>query len=174
MKALKSAGFSSAAVAHLTVDDVRAADSDQVPIAIDTEGETIVNVSADWYDQLQRTRNVVNEMSKNWLGNREGPNEKSGGPKDKYNDALAVWLAGSGGDNPHVRITIDKTSNSKDDTRGNIPGGKNDVRIDVEEADPKKEELLCEPNQKSDTSSLPGGLRVTFSGPEGSARLHPE
>lgn len=161
LKALSSAGFGAASVNAITVDDVKAADSDQVTIAITCDGERKKRVSSDWYDHLVRARRVKNEIEENWLYSTD-----SG--KDSYDDVFAVWLdAGTDSNNPHVKVTIDKNSSSKEETRGNVPERRDNVRIDVEEA-PREHEQVCEPKCKQDTSEMPGGLSVSINGNGGS------
>lgn len=53
MKIAAATGMSSVAASQLTVDDVKATDSDQVRIPLDTEGEYKTNVPADWYNKLK-------------------------------------------------------------------------------------------------------------------------
>jgi len=58
MNTLTAFGFSATTAAALQASDVKAADSDQVPISIDHSGDSIVMVDADWYDRLKRTRDT--------------------------------------------------------------------------------------------------------------------
>lgn len=161
LKALSAAGFSSIAAHRLTVEDVRAAVSDQVPISLDTEGENTVMVDADWYDRLVHARDVFENVERRWTGRSE---------RDPNNDVLGFWLsAGKGNDNPHIILSIDRDSESKVEARGRIPEERGGIRIEVEEA-PREEELMCEDKIHPYASNyMPGGLRVTFHGPRESA-----
>lgn len=160
IKALSSAGFGAASVSAITVDDVKASDSDQVTISLTCDGDRKKRVSSDWYDHLVRARRVKKKMEENWLHSGRGN-------KDSHNDVFGVWLdAGTGSNNPHVKVTIDKNSSTKDETRGNVPERRNDVSIDVEEA-PREYESMCDPKCKQDTSNMPGGLSVSINGDGG-------
>lgn len=55
VKMLTASGVAPAAASLITVDDVKGADNDQVPISLDTNGEYKVNVAADWYDRVVHT-----------------------------------------------------------------------------------------------------------------------
>lgn len=155
VKILSSAGFGAASVSALTVDDVKAADSDQVTIALTCDGERTKRVSSDWYDAVVRARRVKETVENNWLSSGNGE-------RDTHNDVFGVWLdAGTGANAPHVIVTIDEDSSTKAETRGSVPERRNDVRIAVEEA-PREYESMCDPKCKSDTSEMPGGLEVCF------------
>lgn len=65
LKYLTAAGMAPSAAANITVDDVKAADSDQVPISIDVDGEIIEHVPADWYDRVVHTRDVRDKLARN-------------------------------------------------------------------------------------------------------------
>lgn len=157
LSALSSAGFGTATVSSLTIDDVKAADSDQVTIALTCDGDRKERVSSDWYDHLVRARRVTQRMEKNWLGSGNSN-------RDTHNDVFGVWLnSGSGSNAPHVIITIDRNSSTKDETRGEVPERRNDVRIEVEERS-REYESACDPKCKENLSEMPGGLEVCFDG----------
>lgn len=159
LQAASAAGFGTATISTITVDDVKAADSDEVTISITCDGSRKVRVSSDWYDYLERTRRVKKKMENNWLSS--GSNN---GQKDKHNDVMAVWLnAGTGSQNPHLILTIDEDSDTKDETRGDIPEWKNNVRIAVEEAE-REYKPACDPQCKSNLDTMPGGLSVSIQG----------
>jgi len=157
LKTLSSAGFGAATVGAISVDDVKAADSDQVTIALTCDGERKMRVSSDWYDHLVRARRVKEKVEDGWL-------QSGNGNKDKHNDVFGVWLdAGTGSNNPHVIVSIDEDSSTKGETRGEVPERRDDVRIAVEEMS-REFEAVCEPKCKSSTSEMPGGLEVCFDG----------
>lgn len=161
LKSLSAAGFGTFAATHLTVDDVRGAASDEVPIYLDTEGETVEYVSADWYDQVVHTRDVYDRMERRWTGRSE---------RDPHNDVFGLWYTpGKGAQNPSIILSLDKDSPTKDETRGRIPEEKHGVEVQVEDA-PREEELTAECDDQAfccPRTTMPGGLRVTFDGPEG-------
>jgi hypothetical protein len=153
MKILSAAGLCSASIKFVSTDDVKASDSDQVTISIDNSGERKKQVSADWYDQLVRARRVKNKMQNTWL-------DPNGNDKDKYDDVFGVWLdAGTGSNNPHVILTVDKNSDTKGETRGEIPEREEEVRIAVEEA-AQDYEPACDDKCKNSTDAMPGGLEI--------------
>lgn len=128
MKVLSASGFSGFAVSHLTVEDVKAAASDQVPIVYaiapdpdeepSEEGasmtERVKNVPADWYDDLQHALNVHEKAQ---LGNRPGVVATGVSPGDY------------GGQNAHIDVSIsqkalqqtDEGPDHIDDVRGALP-----------------------------------------------------
>lgn len=119
MKIASAAGFSSATAAALTPEDVKAADSDQVTIAFDIQGEVKHQVPADWYDHLVRARDVRDNIEKRFL---------------ERNGVSAVGLsAGKNQDNPHVQVTLTRENEASEERRGEIPERENEVRVDIEE-----------------------------------------
>lgn len=142
MKLATAAGVPIATATHLTADDVKAADSDQMTISFDTEGNYKKRVAADWYDHFIRARDINDEITKKFWG-REGIER--------------IGLRGGGNnDNPHVIVALDESKSEKENRRGEIPEWKNDVRIDViEESGEKK--LNCD-DENADVSQLPGGV----------------
>lgn len=165
MKALSTTGLASASIGALSVDDVRGAASDEVPIALDTEGNSTEYVDADWYDRLVRARKVRNAVDENWLSETA-----SEGTREVRQAVIGVWLdAGSGTSEPHVIVSLDRDAAGLAEARGAIPERRNGVPIRLEETD-REEELACSPQSKSDTSSMPGGLAVNFSGSDGSTQ----
>jgi len=182
LRTLTACGFAAGTAAALTPEDINAAGSDQVPITIDTSGESVVMVDADWYDRVQEARKVFQKMKNEWLpeqaDNNVRENRGRGKGKDKHDDVSGVWFsAGKGNDNPHVIVSIDQESESKDNTRGNIPERRQGVRIEVEEMNREKELAWdhnnCDDKEKSNTTEMPGGLQVRFQGRDGSGTLTP-
>ena len=177
LKTLTAFGFSASTAIVLTPGDVQAADSDQVPISIDHSNTSIVMVDADWYDRLQETRDNFDAMKRDWLPprGRRNSNEgnknsgKSHGPKDMHNDVIGLYIsAGKGNDNPHIIVSIDQESDTKDETRGNIPEQRGESRIEIEERDSEKELALehsnCNDKEVSNPDKIPGGVRISFAG----------
>lgn len=182
LKTLTAFGFSSATAAALTPNDVQAADSDQVPISIDHSEESTVMVDADWYDRLQATRDTFGAMKRDWLppqGRRNSnKSQKAHGPKDKHDDVIGLYIsAGKGNDNPHIIVSIDQDSNTKDETRGNIPERRGGSRIKIEERDREKELAVdhtnCDDKEVSNPDRIPGGVRIRFAGRDGHGTLTP-
>ncbi|MCY4729814.1 twin-arginine translocation signal domain-containing protein [Natronomonas gomsonensis] len=68
MKAAAAAGMSSAAVLTMTPDDVKAADSDQVTIPFDTEGEEKKQIAADVLDWYYRARDATDKIKEAHFG----------------------------------------------------------------------------------------------------------
>lgn len=168
LKALSTAGAGTATLQAMTVDDVKAADSDQVTITMTCGRDIKQRVPADWYDFLIRARKVKRRLTDNWLST----NSHSGN-KDGDNDVFGVWLdAGKGGSNPHVVVTIDENSNTKGETKGKIPERKNDVAVEVETAE-REYETACDPECK-DVGDIPGGLEVSVEDVSGKGTLGPQ
>lgn len=163
LKTLSAAGFTSATIGALSVEDVKAAASDQVPIALDVDGESIEYVDADWYDRVVRARKVQDALEKEWL-----PEEPTS-TRDLVRDAVfGVWLnAGSGNSDPHIVLSLDKNAKALGEARGAVPERKQGIPVRIEETERDMELTACDPNSKSDTSSMPGGLAVNFSGDAG-------
>lgn len=178
MKMSSALGFSGATALNLTPEDVKAADSDQVPIALGYSSDTKVMVDADWYDRLIIARRQLQKLSEGWL---EGTNSRA--TRDEHDDVHSVWLdAGKGGKLPSLIMSVDKESPTKNETRGNIPEFSNGIEVEVEETPRRVQETThadedphplepcgphgCEHYPKSDKSELPGGLKVEFYGSE--------
>lgn len=122
MKYLTAAGMTPVAASRITVDDVKAADSDQVPISLDVEGEIKKNVPADWYDQLIKTRDVRDRV-----GNNHG-HRKS---------VISVgYSGGEGTENPHLVITFNKNSDQKEKDKSETPEERDGIEIKKQEVEP--------------------------------------
>ena len=67
IKLLSGAGMSAATLRSLSVDDVAAADSDQMTIPLDVEGKSKVRVSSDWYDRMVHARGVHRKVRQKWM-----------------------------------------------------------------------------------------------------------
>lgn len=144
VKTLASGGAGAATIANATVDDVKAANNDQVRISYDVTGEHKKLVPADWYDHLRRARKIRDKM------------ERAHFQKD---GVIAVgYSAGEyGGDNPHVLVGLEQSNDKADERRGEIPEYKNDIRIDTYETE--RGEANCEP-EFSNQDDVPGGVSV--------------
>ena len=105
MQAATAIGFSSPVAMNISVDDVKAADSDQVTVSFDVSGNTKYTVAADRMDWLQKTKSA-NEDLKNKYYQREG--------------VLGVGMSGGKGeDNPHVVVSLDR-DNKESGEKGRI------------------------------------------------------
>jgi len=144
MRAAAAAGLSGSTLAHIAADDVKAADTDQVRISIDTEGNHKTNVPADWYNKVKDAREASNRIKKGYL-NREGVIGVEHTP------------GSSGGENPKVRVTLSKNSDKKDERRGEIPERQDDTEVVIEEAG--KTVAECDPAYLEGPET-PGGLRI--------------
>lgn len=138
MKLLSASGFGGFAVSHLTVDDVKAAADDQVPIvyaiASDPDAEPsedgasmverVKNVPADWYDNLQKAF-AVHEAAQ--LGERPGVVATGVSPGDY------------GGENAYIDVSLSQEALERtgmgpthvDDVRGALPETIEGVPIEV-------------------------------------------
>lgn len=137
-------GMTPIAASHITIDDVKAADSDQVPISIDTEGRYKTNVPKDWYERLKNAEEAKEELENKFI-NREG--------------IVAVgYDAGSNsGENPKAKVYLEKKHPKKEKRRGEIPERKNGVEVDVLEEE--KGSGDCDPNYY-EYDDVPGGLQI--------------
>ena len=167
MKAAMASGFSVLTASRLTVDDVKAADSDEVVIYYDTEGRDKTHVPKGWYDYIQRARDV-NERMKKRFTDREGISD------------IGMRVGDTSEDNPYVFIGVDKNSSKKDERRGEVPEERDGIRIEVEERDPsaRKAEAQCADEKYDQDDQIPGGLGLeeAVSGNDGSftSRLFPD
>lgn len=95
MRFMAASGAGASTLANMSVEDVKASDSDQVQISFDTEGNHKSMVPADWYDRLRQARSARDDMEHQFY-NKEG--------------VISVgYSAGSfGGDNPHVLVGLDE------------------------------------------------------------------
>ncbi|MEZ3116111.1 hypothetical protein RYH80_09315 [Halobaculum sp. MBLA0147] len=170
LRVLSAAGISSAAAGALSVDHVRGAASDQVPVAYDVEGNSEGYVPADWYDRLAKARDVRDRLDGEFLP--EPASDRAETATERVRDAVTgVWLdAGTGNSEPHVIVSLDEESESLGDARGAVPERMRGIDIEVEVAEREEELTDCTPKQKGDTSQMPGGLSVDFSSEESSAR----
>lgn len=151
MKMAGAAGFGAATAANMTVDDVKAAASDQVTISFDISGRTKKQVPADWYDQVQRAKKATERIKEKYMG-REGivgiGRDAGGGAR--------------GNGNPSVNVVLDSGSNAKDERRGELPERANGTPVKIEEQDPDKrtadnhEDTTCNA-EAGDVDALPGG-----------------
>jgi hypothetical protein len=116
MKRMGAAGIPLATAANLSVDEVRAADSDEVAITVDTEGEDVRYVDSTWYDNLRQAEKVQNKMRNRM--NREGVVGIHVDPGDKK------------GTKPHIVVTVPNNGKGERE-RGRTPERKDGVRVRV-------------------------------------------
>lgn len=151
MKLMAASGFSGPALANISVDDVKAADSDQVPVSMDYDGNWKKMVPADWMDRMKRAEDAREKIKSNWRNNK---------------DVFSVWLNSGefGGENPHIEVGIDYNSNSKDETRGKIPEEKDGVPVEVFEEGKNERADNCKQCNNYDNVSvdphIPGGVQI--------------
>ena len=149
MQAATAIGFSSPVVMNMSVNDVKAADSDQVTVSFDVSGNTKYTVAADRMDWLQKAKSA-NEHIKNKYYQREG--------------ILGVGMSGGKGeDNPHVVVSLDRDNNSSEERRGELPEEHNGIRIETQERD-KEETHLCNEDCIPESEKFPGGQSVNPAG----------
>lgn len=142
MNLATGAGFSTLTAAQMTVDDVKAAASDEVTVPIDTEGEYKIRVSEDWHERVRDAREA-NKRMKQRFSERNGVVSVGYSPGDM------------GGENPSVRVGIDPDHDEADERRGELPEREN--RTPVRPIDEKPGEAHCNP-EYTDRDNLPGGL----------------
>lgn len=145
VKMASAVGLSSAVAAQMTVDDVKASDSDQVTISLDTHGQRKWTMEADYLDWIQRARNATERIKKNHFG-------KSG-------IHSVGMVGGQGEDNPHVSVWLEKNNSEKDERRGELPEESEGVRIETEEKEDEFE-LHCEPDCVPQGADFPGGQEI--------------
>lgn len=145
VKLASAVGLSSAVASQMTVDDVKASDSDQVTVSLDVDGQRKYTMAADRLDWLQRATKA-NEYIKSNHRHKKG----------------VVSIGMSGGDkedNPHVVVKLDKNSNEKDERRGEIPENRNGVRIETQEVE-RELHLACDTQCVSEGTNFPGGQKI--------------
>ena len=150
LRTLTAAGVTPVAASRITVDDVKAADDDQVPISLDVKGEIKKNVPADWYDKLIHTRDIRSKLSRN---------------HDHRESVLGVGYSPGkrGGENPYIIVELNEDSDSKEQDKSEIPDEREGVTIEKEEVkaaspdncpDTPYYESLCD---NYDCTTLPEG-----------------
>lgn len=140
-----SAGISTAVAANMTVDDVKAADSDQVTISLDCRGNRKYTTAADYLEWCQRAKRATDHIT-------EAHFDKEG--------VLSVGMnGGKSQDNPHVVVTIDKNSNKKEERRGEIPEEQNGVRVETRERE-NNIRLACNTDCVDSSKNFPGGQHI--------------
>lgn len=143
-------GISSAVATNMTVDDVKASDSNQVTISLDVDGERKYVMDADYLDWVRRATRATTRIQNRFTdqGDLEDGLMKIG------------MVTGDGEDNPHVRVVIDD-SDTGDKRRSEMPERENGVRVEVEEGQDGEGRQTCEAEcwPESD-GSFPGGQRV--------------
>lgn len=147
MKLASSVGLSSAVVANMTIDDVKASDSDQVTISLDVDGQRKYAIDADYLDWVQRATRVTERITRNHF-------EKSSV------DSVST-RGGEGEENPHVVVTINRNDNNADKHRGEIPEERDGVQVKVQEGEGEGESLMCDGMECIDESlDFPGGQPI--------------
>lgn len=155
MKAATAAGMSTASALTLTPKDVKAADSDQVTIPFDVDGEIKRQVDADMMDWYYRARDATNQISGEFL-TRDGV-------------AAVGTVGGVPKDNPHVIVRLEDSNGKADERRGELPEERNAVRVETETASDSDFEEHCDPDFWSESykDEFPGGMRVTATSNDG-------
>lgn len=148
-----AAGISTAVAANMTVDDVKASDSDQVTISLDCHGERKYRTDADHLEWAQRARRATENIKRGYFG-------KSG--------ILSVGTTGGKGqENPRVIVTLDENSNGKDERRGELPEEKNGVGVEVRERNREDYNLACSTNCIDEGADFPGGQHIDINSTTG-------
>lgn len=156
MQAALAAGFPATAALSMTPEDVKAADSDQVTIPFDTEGNYKIQVNAADYDHFMRAKGIRDDIESEFR-EREG--------------IIGISLRGGLGKN-YVQVNLDPENSAKEERRGELPERRNDVRIEPKEEDPspnlshKNSDDECVRHRNCDIEmmdpttrdTLPGGL----------------
>lgn len=143
MKIATASGMSSVAASQLTVEDVKATDSDQVRIPLDTEGKYKTNVPADWYEMLKDAEKAKEEITKEFINSE--PVVSVGHDAGQY-----------GGENPRVTVGIDPDHGKADEKRGEVPERRRGIEVETEDEKPGQAHD-CDP-AFWDSDSYPGGL----------------
>lgn len=125
LDALTAAGVAPVAASRITVDDVKAADDDQIPISLDVKGELKYNVPADWYDRLVHARDVRDKVNRN-----------HGHRGSIY--GIGINPGRKGGENPQIIIHFDEDSEEKEKDKNDTPDERDGVKIKKEEVPPVK------------------------------------
>jgi hypothetical protein len=153
LKYLTAAGMAPSAAANITVDDVKAADSDQVPISIDVDGEIIEHVPADWYDRVVHTRDVRDKLARNH-GRKES--------------ILAIGYDPATRDRgqPAVKIHFEREHKNKEQDQKEVPDKRDGVPIEKEERQPPKPTACTEYETciEYDCRPLPEGTNIPAGG----------
>lgn len=124
---MTASGVAPAAASRITVDDVKAADSDQVPVSVDVDGEIIAHVPADWYDRVVHAREVRDRVANN---HKHRPSIIGIGYDPATRDRGTPAVKGIFNDN-HPR---------KNSEKGKIPGEQDGIPIEKqEEKEPTKD-----------------------------------
>lgn len=139
VRTLAAGGASVTTLENITVNDVKAADDDQVTIFLDTEGDRTKHVGADWYDQLTKANRVRQQIENGHL-HKEG----------------VIGVGRSPAEEPSVKVTLDRNNPEKEERRGEIPERKNGVKIEIKE-NSRGEQKNCA-DFASDVDDHPGGL----------------
>lgn len=146
-----AAGISTAVASHMTVDDVKASDSDQVTVSLDVDGKRKWTMDADRLDWVQRATRATENIRKNHVRKR---------------GVFSVGMSGGDGeDNPHVVIKLNEKSDEKEERRGEIPEERNGVRVEFEEEE-YDASLLCDTDCVPQEENFPGGQEILM-GPGG-------
>jgi hypothetical protein len=142
MEAAKAIGFSTPVAMAMTSEDVKASDSVQVTVSFDVSGNTKYTVAADRMEWLQRARKANKNIQNRFTG-KEG--------------VVGIGMSGgSGKDNPHVVVTLDRKSDESAKRRGEIPEEENGVRVETKEGSTKGN-VNCDPDCWPESKEFPGG-----------------
>lgn len=154
VKTLIGMGFSATTATALTAEDIKAASGDEVPIALDIDGEEKVMVSKDWYNTVRHTEQVLNDNKYEWQ-NKDG--------------VISVGMTAreTTDEEPHLIVTLEHDSSNKDDARRDIPDEKNGVNVEFREGD-TPQTVQCSNYDDTNTSpDVPGGLHLEIVGNNG-------
>jgi hypothetical protein len=152
MKAAVAAGMSSSAALAMTPEDVKAADSDQVTIPFDVDGETKRQMPADLLDWYYRAGDATESI-------KQGHAHKDA--------VMTIGTVGPrAGDNPHVLVTLDNSRGNAEERRGELPEKRNGVRVETKKGDETSfEEHDCDADfwDESKKDDFPDGMETSTS-----------
>lgn len=163
MKKLLGMGFTVSSAAAITIEDIKAASSDEVPIVVgyrrkdlsDLTSERVPykkNVPKDWYNQVQKSRRKKNEIADD-VRSREG--------------VLGVGLTSiDKSSRPGILVIVDK--NKPEVGRRNIPTNVGDIPVEITESSRGKPFASCDTSQlrgwSKNNSDLYSGYEINVNG----------
>jgi len=158
-----AAGVASTTATAVTPEDIQSADSDEVPVSLDLDGDHKWNVPLDWYERLLDAREVLEK-------NKQLPIERDGVISIEMNPGDL------GGENPYLAVDIDEDKEVNINSR-DLQGQNRDVRIVfnkisnpemTKEGDSPGSDVNSDPcGDLTTTGDIPGGLEVVFGNARG-------
>lgn len=153
VETLLGAGFSAVAATSITAEDVEAAGRDQVPIAVNLEGDQTKLVPADWYADYRRAARINRNID---LMAAHEAIVGQGLVPGEY-----------GGHNAYIEVNVDANADRKAEARGTVPETVDGVPVEVTEIG--ELELLGGCHGGEDFGdTIPGGVQVEGDSLQGS------